>query len=110
MLDLIESEPKLGDTSILFFYSVQQLINARHMPLAVSLNLLTLAGTAVNWLALGLWKLISLTLAGLTSFFICFQRHSQEVTAGLSVLPILTYNSTFNSTAAAWLQHDPKLQ
>lgn len=79
------------------------------MPLALLLNLLTLAGTdAVNCL-LGLWKLISLTLAGLTSLFIFFQRHSPDVLADCSVLPILTYSSTLNSIAAAWLQQDPKL-
>lgn len=80
-----------------------------YMPLALLLNLLTLAGTAAVNCLLGLWKLISLILAGLTSLFVCFQRHSPDVPAGCSVLPILTYSSSLNSTAAAWLQQDPRL-
>lgn len=71
------------------------------VPLALLLNVLTLAGAAVSFTVEGLWKLMSLSLAGLTSLFVLFQRHSPDVTAGCAVLPILTYNSTLNSMAAA---------
>ncbi len=80
------------------------------VPPALLLNVLTLAGAAVNFPVEDLWNLMSLSLAGLTSLFVSFQRHSPDVTAGCAVLPILTYNSTLNSMAAEWLQQDPRLQ
>lgn len=47
-----------------------------YMPLALLLNPLTLAVSAINWLNVGLWTLICLTLAGSPSLFVCIHRLS----------------------------------
>ena len=84
-----------------------------YMPLGVPLFFLAdveAAGSCLPSL-FALWKLISLNGAGLTSFLLMsFHMHAPEVTAAFSVLPILTYSSTLNNIAAAWLQHDPSLK
>lgn len=64
-----------------------------YMPLGVILFFLAdveAAGSCLPSL-FGLWKLISLNGAGLTSFLLMsFHMHTPEVTAAFSVLPILT--------------------
>lgn len=54
---------------------------------------------------------MSLSEAGSTSFLLGgIHEHASSVTAGSSVLPILTQSSTLNKIAAAWLQHEARLK
>lgn len=54
---------------------------------------------------------MSLSGAGSTSFLLGgIHEHASSVTAGFSVLPILTQSSTLKKIAAAWLQHEASLK